>query len=104
MPRPKSLKPAYCLHKPSGRAFVTLHGKRIYWRRAVVQKPLDPRPQRGVRRARLVQERAAMTRVALQGLPEDGLLLKVWHVGYSSGALRALTTNAAAGPELRTKS
>jgi integrase len=30
MPRPKSLKPSYCLDKSSGRAFVTLNGKRTY--------------------------------------------------------------------------
>src|SRR4051812_18007318 len=30
MPRPRSLKPKYCLDKPSGRAFVTLAGKRLY--------------------------------------------------------------------------
>jgi integrase len=30
MPRPKSLKPAHCHHKASGRAFVTLDGRRIY--------------------------------------------------------------------------
>jgi integrase len=29
MSRPKSLKPAYCLHKPSGRAYVTLDGKQV---------------------------------------------------------------------------
>src|SRR3954453_3949476 len=30
MPRPKSLKPSYCHHKSSGRAFVTLDGNRVY--------------------------------------------------------------------------
>lgn len=30
MPRPRSSKPAYCLHKSSGRAFVKLDGKYIY--------------------------------------------------------------------------
>jgi integrase len=30
MPRPKSLKPAYCHHKSSGRAYVTLDGARVY--------------------------------------------------------------------------
>ena len=30
MPRPKSLKPSYCHHKVSGRAFVTLDGRRVY--------------------------------------------------------------------------
>jgi len=30
MARPKSLKPAYCLHKPSRRAFVKINGKRVY--------------------------------------------------------------------------
>jgi len=30
MPRPRSDKPKLCLHKPSGRAFVTLMGKCVY--------------------------------------------------------------------------
>src|SRR5688500_17423448 len=30
MARPKSLKPAYCHHKSSGRAYVTLDGHRVY--------------------------------------------------------------------------
>ena len=30
MPRPKSRKPKYCLHKPSGRAFVILDGRFVY--------------------------------------------------------------------------
>ncbi len=30
MPRPASLKPSYCLDRSSGRAFVTLNGKRVY--------------------------------------------------------------------------
>jgi hypothetical protein len=30
MPRPKSLRPKYCLSKSDGRAFVTLNGKRKY--------------------------------------------------------------------------
>ena len=30
MPRPRSLKPTYCHHKASGRAFVTLDGRRVY--------------------------------------------------------------------------
>src|SRR5688500_182685 len=30
MARPRKLKPSYCRHKPSGRAFVTLNGHRIY--------------------------------------------------------------------------
>jgi integrase len=30
MPRPKSLKPSYCHAKDSGRAFVTLNGRRVY--------------------------------------------------------------------------
>src|SRR4051812_42075222 len=30
MPRPKSLKPGYTLHKPSGRAYVRIDGKCIY--------------------------------------------------------------------------
>jgi hypothetical protein len=30
MPRPKSLKPKYCLHKSSGRAFVVLDGQFVY--------------------------------------------------------------------------
>ena len=30
MARPKSLKPAYCLHKASGRAYVKIDGRRVY--------------------------------------------------------------------------
>jgi hypothetical protein len=30
MARPKSLKPAYCLRKSSGRAFVMIDGNRVY--------------------------------------------------------------------------
>ena len=30
MPRPKSLKPSYCLHRSSGRAFVKIDGKPVY--------------------------------------------------------------------------
>lgn len=30
MARPKTLKPAYCLHKSSGRAYVTIDGKTVY--------------------------------------------------------------------------
>lgn len=30
MARPKSLKPSYCHHKASGRAYVTLDGQRVY--------------------------------------------------------------------------
>ena len=41
MPRPKSLKPAFCCHKSSGRAFVKLDGKRIYLGRHGSQESKD---------------------------------------------------------------
>lgn len=41
MPRPKSLNPAYCLHKPSGRAFVKLDGHRVYLGRHGTQESRD---------------------------------------------------------------
>lgn len=41
MPRPKSLKPAYCHHKASGRAFVRLDGKRIYLGKYNTQESRD---------------------------------------------------------------
>src|SRR5687767_14973162 len=41
MSRPRSLKPAYCLAKDSGRAFVTLNGKHIYLGKHGTQESRD---------------------------------------------------------------
>jgi hypothetical protein len=41
MARPKSKKPAYCLHKPSRRAFVKLNGQRVYLGRHGSQEKKD---------------------------------------------------------------
>jgi integrase len=41
MPRPRSLKPKYCLHKPSGRAYVFLDGRRTYLGPHGSQESLD---------------------------------------------------------------
>src|SRR5262245_11312794 len=41
MPRPRSLKPAYCLHSASGRAYVRIDGRRIYLGRFNTQESRD---------------------------------------------------------------
>jgi len=41
MPRPKSLKPSYCLDRSSGRAFVTLNGHRKYLGKHGTQESRD---------------------------------------------------------------
>src|SRR4051794_15421990 len=41
MPRPRSLKPKYCLDKPSCRAFVMLSGNRVYLGRHGTQESRD---------------------------------------------------------------
>jgi len=40
MSRPKSLKPAYCLHRASGRAYLKIDDRRIYLGRHGTQDSL----------------------------------------------------------------
>jgi integrase len=64
MPRPKSLKPSYCLHKPSGRAYVTIGGKCHYLGDYNTQASRDQYDM-------IVAEWIARGRVSVTSTPED---------------------------------